>query len=99
VEDVVNCLEEDGLGGGERGVDFYKGCGLGGVGDEGLFYQNVFSGAEGPDGPFVVEAVWQWDVDCVYGGVVQEGWMWISVFYGTGQEAGSLNCKYRYFAI
>jgi hypothetical protein len=60
-------------------VDFYERRGFGGVGDEGLFDQDVFSGAEGADCPFVVEAVGEWDVDCVYGGVVEEGWSGVSI--------------------
>lgn len=78
MEEVVDCFEEDGLRGGEGGVRFCEGRRFGGIGDEGFFDEDVFSGTEGPERPFVVEAVGERDVDCVDGGVVKEGWARVS---------------------
>jgi hypothetical protein len=66
-------------------VDFYERRGFGGVRDEGLFDQDVLSGAKGPDCPFVVEAVGERDVDCVYGGVIEEGWSGVTILRCTNK--------------
>ncbi len=50
-----------------------EGVGFRGVGDGGLFEKDVFSGLEGFDGPFIVEAVGEGVIDCVDGGVVEKG--------------------------
>lgn len=68
----MDCFEQDGGRGGEGGVRGDEARCFGGVGDEGLFDEDVLPGAEGAEGPFVVEAVREGDVDCVYGGVVEE---------------------------
>jgi hypothetical protein len=71
VEVVVECFEEDGCWIREAGVVVEECDGFGGVGDGGLFEENVLSGAEGFEGPFVVEAVGEGNVDCVDDGVVE----------------------------
>lgn len=63
-----------------------EGSGFLGVGDEGLLYQHVFAGAEGAQRPFVVEAIGEGDIDCVDGGVVEEGYVGaggFSIFYAV----------------
>lgn len=62
-------------------MDFYQGRGFGGVGGERFFDEHVLSGTEGTDCPFVVEAIRERDVDGVYGGVVEEGWEWVSILF------------------
>lgn len=49
-----------------------EGGGFGGVGGRGFLEEDVFPGAERPEGPFVVQAVGERDVDGGYGGVVDE---------------------------
>ena len=50
-----------------------EGAGFSGVRDGGLFEKDVFSGLEGSDGPFIVEAVGKRVIDCVDGEVVEKG--------------------------
>jgi hypothetical protein len=69
----VDCFEQD------RSVRLLeegraeKRGGFGGVDNSGLFEQNVFSGGEGSERPFVVGTCGEGDVDCVDGWVVEKG--------------------------
>ncbi len=65
-------FEEDRAGGSRRsGAE--EVLGLGGVGDGGLFEEDVLACCEGFERPFVVQAVGERDVDGVDGGVVEDG--------------------------
>jgi hypothetical protein len=57
----------------------------------------VFAGAEGADRPFVVEAIWECDVDRVDGRVLQEFWVYFELdlllmfLGGNARDWGSLD--------